>query len=64
MHVLKVSWLLQNWSLGDGKVFAFFLGFEDMHLVKCRHFIVLEFDPETKFSYSSQKAHDEYGEAK
>jgi 5-methyltetrahydropteroyltriglutamate--homocysteine methyltransferase len=45
-------------------VCAFFLWFEDMHLVECSHFIVPELGPETKFSYSSQKAVNEYREAK
>ncbi len=35
-----------------------------MHLVECSHFIVPELGPETKFSYSSQKAVNEYREAK
>jgi hypothetical protein len=64
MHILRVSPLLQKCSLGDGRICAFFLGFEDMHLVECSHFVVPRLGPETKFLYSSQKAVDEYREAK
>ncbi len=35
-----------------------------MRLVVCSHFIVPELGPETKFSYSSRKAVNEYKEAK
>ncbi len=35
MHILRVSPLLRKCSLGDGRVCAFFLGFEDMHFLEC-----------------------------